>query len=72
MNGAIAIRPLYAFTALIGISLPPKRSLFFVGCHAVTMPISLCDLLMSLSLAQAHVRLNAARLVKKEISGASR
>lgn len=65
MSGAIPIRPLYTFTAWIGISLPPKSSLFFVGCHAVTMPIGLCGLPMSLSLGQAHIRLNAASRVKK-------
>lgn len=60
MGEAITTRPLYAFTALIGISLPPKRSLLFVGCHAVTMLIGFCDLPMSLSLGQAHIRLCAA------------
>jgi hypothetical protein len=70
MSGDIPIRSLYAFTAWIGISLPPKRSLF-VGCHTVTMPIGLCGLPMSLSLAQAHIRRNAARRVKKDFSGAS-
>ena len=72
MSGAIPIRPLYAFTAWIGISLPPKRGLFFVGCHAVTTPNGLCDLSTSLILGQAHIRLNAARRVKKDLSGASR